>query len=74
MTFYDKLFVNRMARLSARIGKYTNGSVTDPIYGKYYVDIQSPFGTAHRDVPLSFPNRAAAEQYLIDRGFTLRTQ
>ncbi len=71
MTFYDKLFVNRMARLTARIGKY-QVKVTDPLFAKYYVDIQSVFGSANRDVPLSFPNRAAAEQYLIDRGFTLK--
>ena len=71
MTFYDKLFVNRLARLTARIGKY-DVKVTDPLFAKYYVDIQSAFGSANRDVPLAFPNRAAAEKYLTDRGFVLR--
>lgn len=51
----------------ARIGRYDR--VQSPIFGRYYVDIQCPFGSDNRGTPESFPTYEAAASYLMGRGF-----
>ena len=63
--FVDKNWSKRIAR----IGRYTNGQVTSPLFGKYYVDIQTPFGSANKNVPISFQNYESARSYLESLGF-----
>lgn len=64
-SFVDKNWRKRVAR----IGRYTNGPVTSPLFGKYYVDIQTPFGSANKNVPPSFPDYEAAKSYIESMGF-----
>lgn len=64
MYFREKIFKSR----TARIGRYLN-SVQSPLFGKYYVDIQSTFGSANQGTPESFPTYEEAAFYLVDRGF-----
>lgn len=63
-SFVDKNWRKRVAR----IGRHA-GQVTSPLFGKYYVDIQTPFGSANKNVHLSFPDYEAARSYLESMGF-----
>lgn len=61
-------FRQKVSRHVGRIGKY-NARVTDPFFGKWYVDIQTPFGSDNRGVPETFPSYEAAAKYLTDLSF-----
>lgn len=53
----------------ARIGRFT-WDIMSPLFGRYYVDIQTPFGSENTsDIPESFPSRESAEQFLFEIGF-----
>lgn len=53
---------------TARIGRFT-WDIMSPLFGKYYIDIQTAFGSANRDTPESFDTKEQAEKYLTDIGF-----
>lgn len=55
-------------RITARIGRY-DWLVSSQDFGKYYVDIQGPFGSDNRGVPESFPTYESAASYLLSRDF-----
>ena len=61
--YVDKNWKNHIAH----IGRYDR--VQSTLFGKYYVDIQCPFGSDNKGVPESFPTYEAAESYLTTRGF-----
>lgn len=52
---------------TARIGRYDR--VKSPIFGRYYVDIQCPFGSDNKGVPESFATYEQAASYLEELGF-----
>ena len=54
---------------TARIGRFT-WDIMSPLFGKYYVDIQTPFGSEnHSDVPESFDSKESAHRFLTECGF-----
>ena len=55
--------------LTARIGRYT-WNITSPLFGKYYVDIQTPFGSRNTpNIPESFDSKESAHTFLTECGF-----
>ncbi|MGN1025509.1 MAG: hypothetical protein ACI4P4_03785 [Faecousia sp.] len=60
--------LNNWSKKVARIGRY-DWLVKSPDFGKYYVDIHSPFGSANKGVPENFPTYEAAREYLESIGF-----
>lgn len=54
---------------AARIGRFT-WDVMSPLFGKYYIDIQTAFGSRNTsDVPESFDTKESAEKFLFELGF-----
>ena len=52
----------------AKIGRYDR-LVSSPDFGKWYVDIQTPFGSDNKGVPVSFDTYEDARTYLESMGF-----
>lgn len=52
----------------ARIGRQ-DWLVSSPDFGKYYIDIQSPFGSQNKGIPLNFDTYEDARSYLEKMGF-----
>lgn len=67
-----KCFKERISRRIARIGKFGHYpsycKVTDPLYGKYFIDIQGPFGSDNKGIP-DFSTYEEARSYLENMGF-----
>lgn len=53
----------------ARIGRFT-WNVTSPFFGRWYIDIQTPFGSRNKGIPESFQTKESAERFLFENGFT----
>ncbi len=52
----------------ARLGRF-DWDITSPLFGKYYIDIQTPFGSNNTaEVPNGQP-LAFCEQWLMENGF-----
>ncbi|MCM1124596.1 MAG: hypothetical protein NC416_18630 [Eubacterium sp.] len=54
---------------TARIGRFT-WNIGSPLFGKYFVDIQTSFGSSNMNTPESFDTKEQAEKYLIGIGFS----
>jgi len=68
--FRDKHKYQRRTAFIGRYGTYPSYCrVTDPLYGKYFIDIQCVFGSANRGVPESFKTYDDARTYLESMGF-----
>ena len=52
----------------ARLGRY-DWNITSPLFGKYFVDIQTPFGSDNTDEVPNGETLSFCEQWLKERGF-----
>lgn len=68
-----RCFKEPIGRRVARIGKFgrypSYCKVTDSLYGKYFIDIQSVFGSDNRGIPESFSTYEEAKAYIEEMGF-----
>lgn len=68
--FRDKHKYQRRTAFIGRYGTYPSYCrVTDPLYGKYFIDIQGVFGSENRGIPESFKSYEDARTYLESMGF-----